>query len=125
LSERLTGKAFSDGVAAGKIIGGRCEGCGAQFVPPRQVCPTCNSTKITPVEYCGEGLIEACTLNKTPSSRFRDIQPLVVGIVRLKEGPSISGMIMTDKPDEVRIGMGVRLAPLKRGEKTTLAFVLV
>ncbi len=123
MSEKLTGKAFSDGIAAGKVTGGRCETCRSQFVPPRLICPVCGSTKVARVEYCGEGVVEAYTVNKTPSSKFRDVQPLVVGIVRLREGPSISGMIVTDKPDEIRIGMAVKFNPVKRGEKAVLAFI--
>ncbi len=122
MSERLSGKAFSDGIAAGRITGGKCEDCGTQFVPPRLICPTCGSQKVSPTEYSGEGVVEACTVNNTPSSKFRDVHPLIVGIVKLKEGPSISGMIVNCKSDDMRIGMAVKISPVKRGEKTVLAF---
>ncbi len=64
----------------------------------------------------------AVTLNRVPSSSFRDKSPYAVGIVRLDEGPSISGLMEVEKPETLEVGVRMRFIPIKDGEKTILGF---
>ena len=45
----------------GKLMGARCVGCGALFVPPRAICPKCHGSEMEWVETKGEGHLVAFT----------------------------------------------------------------
>lgn len=115
-------KAFNDKVAQGKLMGNRCKTCGELHIPPRQICQRCGSQQLEWLEFSGRGTLEAVTLNRAPSSGFRGRPPYAVGIVRLDEGPSISGLMEVEKPEELEIGIRVVFTVIKDGERTILGF---
>jgi uncharacterized OB-fold protein len=121
----FTTKVFNGFVAQGKLMGNRCKSCGDIHIPPRQICAKCGSQQLEWFEFKGEGTLEAVTLNKVPSSGFRDLAPYAVGIVRLDEGPSISGLMDVKKPEALKIGERMRFIPIKDREKTILGFRLL
>ncbi len=116
----FTTKAFNDRVAAGKLAGNRCASCGELHIPPRQICSKCGSQKLEWHEFGGTGVLEAVTLNRAPSTSFKARGPYSVGIVRLDEGPSISGLLA--EKEELAVGTHVAFTTVKDGEKTILAF---
>ncbi len=116
----FTTKIFNDRVAAGKLMGNRCSSCGELHIPPRQICSRCGSQKLEWYEFRGTGVLEAVTLNKAPSISFKARGPYSVGIVRLDEGPSISGLLAEN--EELAVGTRVTFTAAREGEKTILAF---
>jgi len=44
-----------------KLMGSRCEKCGALFVPPRSICIKCYGTEMEWVEMKGKGKLSAFT----------------------------------------------------------------
>jgi uncharacterized OB-fold protein len=58
-----------------------------------------------------------------PLTRLKDRSPYTVGIVKLDDGPSISGMIL-DISDGYQISVGTRVKGefVKEGERTDLCF---
>ena len=44
-----------------KLMGARCIGCGALFVPPRAICAKCHGSEMEWVETRGEGQLVAFT----------------------------------------------------------------
>jgi len=123
LSEFNT-KAFNGFVVQGKLMGNKCKSCGEYHIPPRQICSMCGSQQLEWYEFKGEGILEAVTLNRTPSTAFKGRGPYAVGIVTLDEGPSISGLLATDNPEKIVVGSRVKFIAVKDGEKVILAFKL-
>jgi len=120
----FTSKAFNGYVAQGKLMGNRCKSCGELHLPPRQICVKCGSFHLEWHEFKGEGTIEAITLNRTPSTQFKGRGPYAVGIIKLDEGPSISGLIVAENPEKIQVGTRVQFTTVKDSEKTILAFKL-
>jgi len=117
-----------------KLLGVRCESCGALFLPPRPLCTNCYSQEMTWEVLSGEGeLVAFTTIHIAPTAMIeagygRD-NPYCSGVVRLKEGLAISAQILdvdVQNPAGIKIGAPLRVAYLERGEgearKTYLAF---
>jgi uncharacterized OB-fold protein len=121
LSE-FTTKSFNGFVAQGKLMGTRCKNCEELLIPPRQICSRCGSQQLEWHEFKGEGILDAFTINRTPSSGFKGRCPYAVGIVKLNEGPSISGLLTFDEPEKIKVGIRVSFTVVKDGEKSILAF---
>jgi len=119
----MTVKAYNDFVGEGKIMGSRCKGCGAVQLPPRPVCSECGGHEQEWVELKGEGAIQAYTVITVPLTRLKESCPYAVGVVKLDEGPSISGMILgVTGGDEISVSSRVKAEFVKEEEKTNLCF---
>jgi len=118
----FTTKVFNEHVAQGRLMGNRCKNCGELHIPPRQICSRCGSQQLEWLEFKGEGTLEAVTLNRAPSTPFKGRGPYAVGIIRLDEGPSISGLLVIENPEKIAVGTRVKFTVAKDGEKTILAF---
>jgi len=90
------------------LIGTRCTSCGRFFFPPRSFCPDCRRAgKIVDYQFSGNGTVVTYTVVRTASEQFERMTPYVLAIVKLDEGPRITGQVVCT-PEEVRIGMRVR-----------------
>jgi uncharacterized OB-fold protein len=103
-------------------MGNRCKSCGEYHIPPRQICPKCGSQQLEWYEFKGEGTLVAVTFNRTPSTTFKGRCPYAVGIVKLDEGPSISGFMADENPEKLSVGSRAIFTLVKDREKTILAF---
>jgi uncharacterized protein len=117
-----------------KIMGSKCEKCGAQYVPPRPICRKCKSTKMQWIELKGEGTLAAFTrifvgppyMTKLGYDRKH---PYISGVVDLGNGLRVDARIEgidEIKSDDINIGMPLVVKYLHQGEGgttvTTLAF---
>jgi hypothetical protein len=119
----MTIKAYHDFLNQGRIMGSRCRGCGALHLPPRPVCPECGSLDLEWAELRGEGSVQAYTVITVPLTRLKDRCPYAVGVVKLDDGPSISGSIIdVINGDEIAVGSRVKAELVKEGEGTALCF---
>jgi uncharacterized OB-fold protein len=111
-----------------KLMGTRCEECGALYLPPRALCTACYGDAMVWVEFSGEGTLQAFTVvHIAPSFMIeagygRD-KPYCSGIVRLVEGPAISAQILgvdARHPEAIDIGsrLQVRFVERKTGPET-------
>ncbi|OGD56490.1 hypothetical protein A3K78_11230 [Candidatus Bathyarchaeota archaeon RBG_13_52_12] len=121
----FTTKSFNGFIAQGKLMGNRCKKCEALHIPPRQICSKCGSQQLEWYEFRGDGALAAVTVNRTPSSGFKGRCPYSVGIIRLVEGPSISGLMAFDEPEKFKVGTRVSFTVVKDGEKSILAFKII
>ena len=125
---------FQAHLDANKLLGARCQSCGALFLPPRPLCTNCYSQDMVWEALSGEGeLVAFTTIHIAPTAMIaagygRD-NPYCSGVVHLKEGPAISAQILdvdVHDPAGIKIGLPLRVAYLERGEgearKTYLAF---
>ena len=96
-------------VREGRLMGARCLSCGRLLVPPRPVCPSCYGSEFEWVELSGEGVVESYTVIHVAPPRFQEEAPYIVAIVRLKEGVKLPGRLVGVEPEEVKVGMPVRV----------------
>ena len=135
MSERqMTGDAFYQYLAEQKLMGSRCQSCGALHLPPRSLCPACYNDELAWEQVSGRGkLVAFTTVHIAPTAMieagYGRTNPYCTGIVQLDEGPSISAQITgvdPAAPEEIEVGTPVRVAFVQRGEgekeHTFLAF---
>jgi uncharacterized OB-fold protein len=109
---------FWDGTAAGELRIQRCAKCGALRHPPGPMCPACGEASTAGVAGVagGEGYTVAAGTGEVfsyvvhhhppvPGKRL----PMVVALVQLPEGVRILGEMPGVRPDQMRIGLPVRV----------------
>jgi uncharacterized OB-fold protein len=74
---------FLDGLAAGKITGVKCSGCGMVYVPPQQVCGDCFKVMEEWVELSGEGEVANYTVAHVDVRNKPIDEPRVIGMIKL------------------------------------------
>ncbi|MBD3256021.1 MAG: hypothetical protein GF383_13075 [Candidatus Lokiarchaeota archaeon] len=123
----FTIKSYLDYLTEKKLMGTKCKDCGAMYVPVRKLCTACNSTNVEWIEMSGEGELAAFTSITVGTPFFVEKgydrkNPYCFSIVRLKEGPMVSGQLVgvdESKPETINIGMSVKATFLEtdiRGE---------
>lgn len=117
-----------------KLMGCKCKGCGALYLPPRPICIECYSSDMEWVEMKGKGKLAAFTaIHVGPPSMvaegFNRKNPYCVGVVEFEEGVKIDARIEgvdTKNPETIKVGMPLTVKFLHRTEgenmKTFLAF---
>jgi len=118
----FTVQAFNEGLSQGKLRGSRCTKCGELHLPPRPICRSCGSRQLEWFDFKGAGYVEAFTIVGVPLSGFKERCPYAVGIVKLDEGPAISGLLLKEKVDELKVGERVEVVYIKGQERTILGF---
>jgi uncharacterized OB-fold protein len=89
----------------------RCAHCGHVAVPPREVCGKCWHQQLEPMPSGGNGTIVSSTVIRRPPLARRDAGPYVVAMVRLAEGPFITGNI-PQRSEPIAAGTQVRVTGL-------------
>jgi len=117
-----------------KLMGTRCQSCGALHLPPRPICTACHSKDLAWAELSGQGQLIAFTtvhiaLTAMLAEGYGRDNPYCTGIVQLKEGPAISAQILdvdARRPESIKIGTPLDVAFIERGtekaKQTFLAF---
>ena len=117
-----------------RLMGSRCKACDALFVPPKPICTKCYSSGMEWVEMKGKGKLSAFTVIAIgPPSMIAEgynrKNPYCSGVVELEEGVRVDARIEgvdTNKPEDIKVGMPLKVKFLHRGEgddlKTYLAF---
>lgn len=78
-----------------KLTGNRCINCNENFFPARQVCLNCRRTgKLEEYTFSGEGTVQTFTKIYAPPRGFEEDAPYELAIIKLKEGPSVTGQII-------------------------------
>lgn len=106
---------FWRGGAQGELVILRCTSCGTYIHPPAPVCPSCLSREQKPEAVSGRGEIVTFTVNHHPWNPTVAV-PYVIALVELDEqkGLRLATNIVACAPEEVRIGMRVRVTFLER-----------
>lgn len=88
----------------------KCLDCGTLQFYPRGVCCTCLSSSLSWQQAVGQGTVYSFTVNyRAPHPGFADELPFVTAIVELKEGVRMMTNIVQCDPEDVTIGMPVRV----------------
>ncbi|PQP35344.1 transcriptional regulator [Desulfobacteraceae bacterium SEEP-SAG9] len=117
-----------------KLMGSKCNQCGAVFTPPRPICIQCHSSDMEWLEMQGRGKLAGFTcITVGPSFMIEEgydrNNPYCVGVVELDEGTRVDARIEdvdASKPETIKVGMPLTVKFLHRGEgenlRTFLAF---
>jgi uncharacterized OB-fold protein len=132
MSEEVIIRPFSAGsfdryLAEHKLMAARCRKCGGTYVPPRAICPHCQSEELEWVETTGKGRLAAFTVIYSGPTfmleqGFDRKNPYVSGIIELEEGPRISARITgidPTRPAEIQIGTPLHVDFVEVGEGET------
>lgn len=138
MSEReFTSASFNQYLSEKKLMGSRCRKCGAVYLPPRPLCPKCQSTQMEWVEMKGKGKLAAFTAISVGPSFMCNLgysrdNPYLTGIVQLEEGPKISARLTNldaRHPEAIKTAVPMAVEFIETGEgetkKTSLAFKAV
>jgi uncharacterized OB-fold protein len=88
----------------------RCASCGRFHFYTRPACPRCRSTDVAPAPASGRGSVDSYSVvHRAPSKAFADQVPYVVAIVETDEGPHLLSRIVGITPENVRIGLRVKV----------------
>jgi uncharacterized OB-fold protein len=95
----------------GRLALQRCGACHEVLHPPAPVCPGCHSASLEWFDAIGRGEVFSWTVVRHAAHRaVEGSTPYIVALVTLPEGPLLICNILGCSPDDVRIGMPVRLA---------------
>jgi uncharacterized OB-fold protein len=120
--------AFEQFLNQEQLMGSKCRQCGALFAPPRPICINCRSMDMDWSELSGKGKLAAFTcISIGPAAMIaegynRD-NPYISGVVALDEGVRVDARIEgvdARKPEDIRIGMPLKVKFLHRGEEQTI-----
>jgi uncharacterized OB-fold protein len=128
----LTFNKYLDALKENRLLGLKCNQCGAYTAPPRKVCSECGSDDMEIVPLSGKGEIQTFTVIFVPPEGFE--APFVVAMVKLDEGPWVMGNLEGTELDNVtmdiigrRVTIGHKTIPgdkLSSGERIALTFNL-
>lgn len=117
-----------------KLMGSRCKGCGATYVPPRPLCVKCYKSDMEWVEIKGKGKLAAftCITIAPPfmmAQGYDRKHPYCSGVVDLDEGGRVDARIDgvdALHPENIKVGMPMKAKFLHRegaqAPETYLAF---
>ena len=88
-----------------RLMAARCSKCGNLLLPPRPMCTKCLSTDLKWVELEKRGKLLTYTVIHVAPTQFQSMVPYTVGIVKLKDGLKLPGMIRGVEPQEIEVGM--------------------
>jgi uncharacterized protein len=101
---------FWAGTAVGELRIQRCSGCGALRHPPGPMCPACGRPGDGGyVVAAGTGEVFSYVVHHHPPVPGKRL-PMVVALVQLPEGVRMVGEMPGTRPEQVRIGLPVRVA---------------
>lgn len=116
-----------------RVMGSRCNKCGALALPPRPICVSCYGNEMEWVELKGKGKLAAFTsIVVAPpfmaKEGFDRNNPYIVGVVELEEGVKavarINGLDVKH-PDQIRVGTPLQADFASKGEGTARRTALV
>lgn len=101
LLEGDEGSPFWQGCARGELLVQACEACGRRRMPPRPMCPYCQSTRRRFEPTSGRGRIWSYAVPHPPLlPAYSELAPYNVVVVELEEDPTIRFVgNLVDSPD--------------------------
>lgn len=110
---------FWEGTARGELRIQQCGGCGALRHPPGPMCPHCNETKPQHVVASGLGEVYSYVVHHHPPVPGHTL-PFVIALVELEEGVRLLAELVDVGPDEVEVGLPVRIDFAKVDDELTM-----
>lgn len=115
---KLIFKDYNEALKQNKLLGLKCQSCGAITVPPKMVCRQCTSPDIEVMELNGNGKIKSFTTVYVASEGREDEVPYTIVLVELDDGPWIMGNLGDIDPTQAtmeligrKVKMGHKVFP--------------
>lgn len=90
----------------------QCNACGSWTHPARYYCPQCSSPDFTFATPGGNATVYSYTVSHfTVEPAWQPFVPYVTIVAELAEGPRLVATAKDIRPDEVAIGMPIRIVP--------------
>lgn len=101
---------FWDSLRAHEAKVQRCDDCGRFRYIPKELCPSCHSEAATWTAISGLGEVYSYTVvRRAPTPAYQADTPYVLAHVTMDEGFRMISTLTGPAPEEVTIGMPVRL----------------
>ncbi len=115
---KLIFKDYNEALKQNKLLGLKCQYCGAVTVPPKIVCRQCASPHMEIMELKGTGKIRTFTTVFVASEGREEEVPYTVVLVELDEGPWLMGNLGDIDPTQAsmeligkKVKMGHKVFP--------------
>ena len=110
----FTISSFYNFIGKKQLMASKCLECGTVLLPPKPMCSNCLSTNLKWIELRGVGKLLSYTVIHIAPPQFQAMTPYTVGIVELKSGPRLPGMLRNEHGDpipkeRVRVGMDLEI----------------
>ncbi len=105
----FTVSSFYKFVSEKRLMAAKCNKCGTLLLPPKPMCTKCLSTNLKWIELEGAGKLLTYSVIHVATEQFQSITPYIVGIVELKNGLRLPGMICGVDPEEIKIGINLKI----------------
>lgn len=116
---------FWDGLNERKLLLQRCGACGKVRHYPQPMCPACHSVEVAWDEASGRGVVHSWTVTHHPfHPGVRDDLPYTLATVDLEEGVRMNAQLREARPEQLRIGLPVRVAFETVKEGLTLPYLV-
>ena len=97
-------------VNAGKLCVQRCNTCGASTHPARYYCPKCSSADFAFAPASGRATVYSYTVSHVSiEPAWQPFLPYVTIVAELDEGPRLVATARDIRPQDVRLGMPIRI----------------
>ena len=130
--KEITSSSFYQYLSEKKLMGTKCQKCGALFLPPHPICSKCYGSDLEWVEMKGNGKIAAFAViavgpSFTIDEGYSRNNPYLVGVVQLDEGPKVSARIKgidVKNPEDIKVGtpVSVDFMEPEEGKRCYVAF---
>ncbi|MEQ8800918.1 Zn-ribbon domain-containing OB-fold protein [Haliea sp.] len=112
-------ESFIAGCRVGELRLQCCDSCGTYQFYPRIICADCHGRDLSWVAASGRGQISSFTVVRRPISAAYEA-PYVVALVALEEGPTMMSHIVACTPEDVAVGLSVRVDFAAWSDSTSL-----
>jgi uncharacterized OB-fold protein len=92
-----------------RLMAAKCNECGTVLLPPKPMCTKCLSTNLKWIELEGAGKLLSYTVIYIAPEQFQSLTPYTVGIIELKNGLRLPGMIRGVDPEKITVGMNLKI----------------
>lgn len=107
--QAFTIEQFYKNINQKKLAGGKCLKCGKIHLPPRPLCDRCLSMQFEWVELPQKGKLLTYTIIHVAPPKFQNMAPYAVGIIQLKNGVNLPGIIKGTPLDKIKIGLPLKI----------------
>lgn len=95
-----------------------CNACQQYYFYPRPWCPKCGSDQVEWRVVTGNATLVSYVINQRPLPPFDKDTPIIIGLVKLQEGPRMMTNIVDvePSPDNLELDMALKVKFTERGD---------
>jgi uncharacterized OB-fold protein len=118
MEHKLIFKDYNEALKENRLLGLKCQDCGAITTPPKMVCRQCSGANMEVIELKGSGKIKTFTTVFVASEGREEEVPYTIVIVEMDDGPWVMGNLDGIDPKEAsmeligkKVTMGHKVFP--------------